>query len=69
MNKIIISFLLFFNLSACSNHYLDILARPFDKPKLQIDDPLPIMNEPFAAQRQAFRDQGFTWYNKVNPQY
>jgi hypothetical protein len=56
-------------LSACSNHYLDILARPFDKPKMQIDDPLPIMNEPFAAQRQAFRDQGFTWYNKVNPQY
>jgi len=64
MNKIIISFLLFFNLSACSNHYLDIFARPFDKPKLQIDDPLPIMNEPFAAQRECAR-QGFRWDNKV----
>jgi len=28
-----------------------------------------IPNEPFAAQRQAYRDQGFTWYNKVNPRY
>lgn len=68
MVKVLISFFLFFILSGCSNYYLDILARPFDKPKLQIDDPLQIMNEPFAAQRECAR-QGFRWGNKVPCDY
>ena len=39
--------------------------RPGDVCVICGEDWIFIPNEPFAAQRQAHREQGFTWTNKV----
>jgi hypothetical protein len=82
MKQIFLLLVIVFALNSCSgtikgtinqHEWLQTDVRKGDKPT----DPciicgenwIFIPNEPFAAQRQAHRDQGFTWANKVVPVY
>lgn len=78
MKQIFLLLVIVFALNACSgttqgwlnqHEWLNSNVRKGDRPGdvcvICGEDWIFIPNEPFAAQRQAYREQGFTWTNKV----